>query len=104
MRLPPVTRMARIVVRDLDHNACYNRAQTLFAHLQHYDAQLQTNVRLEEPTPCPIARVADYYRHQVEMIANSPGVLQKLLAALRQDRLLISDMHTAVDVDPVALL
>jgi hypothetical protein len=38
------------------------------------------------------------------MIAASPGVLQKLLTALRHDRLLISDMHTAVDVDPVALL
>jgi primosomal protein N' (replication factor Y) len=104
MQLPPITRIARLVARDLDHAACYNRTQTLMQHLQHYNQQLQTHVRLEGPSPCPIARVADYYRHQIEMIAASPGALQKLLGALRQDRLLISDMHTAVDVDPVALL
>jgi primosomal protein N' (replication factor Y) len=104
MALPPVTRMARIVARDLDHAACVNRAQTLYDHLSRYNQQLQTGVHLRGPMACPIARVADYFRHQIEMTAPAAGQLQTLLAALRRDRLLISDSRTAVDVDPVALL
>jgi len=104
MDLPPVKRMARLVTRDLDHDQSYARAQSLFQHLQQYQQQLGTNVAFRGPMPCPIARVADYYRHQIEMTADTPTQLQSLLTALRNARLLVSDMHTAVDVDPVALL
>ncbi len=105
--LPPVTRMARIVVRDRDHVACAERAKTLFHHLDAFNRQLGTDVRLRGPAPCPIARVADFHRQQIELIADPPNpaaTLQKLMTALRNTKLLISDMHTAVDVDPVSLL
>jgi primosomal protein N' len=68
---------------------------------------LKTDIRLRGPAPCPIARIADYHRQQIELIAappNAAGKLQKLMTALRNSQLLISDAHTAVDVDPVALL
>jgi primosomal protein N' len=57
--------------------------------------------------PCPIARVASYYRMQIEIISPAPAAaagLQQLLAALRNARALVSDARTAVDVDPVDLL
>ena len=102
--LPPATRMARIVVRDKDHVAATARARELADHLAAYNAELGNKVRLRGPAPCPIARVAEFYRLQIELIAPDAATLQRLMTALRNTKLLISDMHTAVDVDPVALL
>jgi primosomal protein N' (replication factor Y) len=102
--LPPVTRMARIVIRDRDPVACHKRARELADHLTQFDAQLQTQVRLRGPAPCPVARIAGYHRHQIELIAPHAAAMQKLLTALRNSRLLHSDAHTAVDVDPVMLM
>jgi primosomal protein N' (replication factor Y) (superfamily II helicase) len=105
--LPPVTRMARIVIRDRDHMACYENAKTLARHLEAANRELSTGIRMRGPMPCPIARIADHHRQQIELIAappNAAGKLQKLMTALRNSKLLISDARTAVDVDPVALL
>ena len=105
--LPPISRMARIVVRDKDHMAGYENAKAMARHLEAADRELGTGVRMRGPMPCPIARIADFHRQQIELIASPPnaaGRLQKLMTALRNSRLLISDATTAVDVDPVALL
>ncbi len=105
--LPPVTRMARIVIRDKDHLAGYENAKTLARHLEQANHQLGTEIRMRGPAPCPIARIADHHRQQIELIATPPNAaakLQKLMTALRNSKLLISDAKTAVDVDPVALL
>jgi primosomal protein N' (replication factor Y) len=102
--LPPITRMARIVVRDRDHVACHAHARKLADALTTLDAQLQTQVRIRGPAECPIARIAEYHRQQVEMLAATPGTLQRLLTAMRNQHLLHADAHTAVDVDPVALM
>ncbi len=105
--LPPVSRMARIVIRDKDHIACYENAKALARHLQAANREIGTEIRMRGPAPCPIARIADHHRQQIELIATPPnaaGKLQKLMTALRNSKLLISDITTAVDVDPVALL
>ncbi|MFA9478393.1 primosomal protein N' [Phycisphaerales bacterium AB-hyl4] len=102
--LPPIGRMARIVVRDKDHYACAERAQTLATQMQQFNADAGGQVRLRGPMPCPIARIADYHRQQIEMLAASAGPLQTLLTATRNSGLLRADQHVAVDVDPVALL
>ena len=105
--LPPISRMARIVVRDKDHLVGYENAKKLAHHLEAANRELKTEVRLRGPMPCPIARIADFHRQQIELIATPPnaaGKLQKLMTALRNSQLLISDARTAVDVDPVALL
>ncbi len=105
--LPPISRMARIVVRDKDHVAGYENAKKLARHLEDANRELGTVVRIRGPVPCPIARIADHHRQQIELIAGPPnaaGKLQKLMTALRNSQLLISDATTAIDVDPVALL
>ena len=125
--LPPAARMARIVVRHRDYAACHEQAQTLARHLQQFNEQQGGHVRVRVPVPCPIARIADYHRQQIVLIAapdtpdttdtpdtagasavgTTPGpaaALQKLLTALRNARLLVSDASTAVDVDPLDLL
>ncbi|NBC10664.1 MAG: primosomal protein N' [Planctomycetes bacterium] len=102
--LPPISRMARIVVRDRDHTKAVAEARKLAASLKAFNDQLKLGVRLRGPAPCPLSRLADHHRQQVELLAQDAATLQKLMTALRNAKLLKSDTHTAVDVDPVALL
>ncbi|MFW6060157.1 MAG: replication restart helicase PriA [Phycisphaeraceae bacterium] len=102
--LPPITRMARIVVRDRDHVTCTERAQVLAAALHESNEAQGHAVRVRGPVPCPIARIAGFHRQQIELIAPDAAKLQRLLTTARNARALGSDAHTAVDVDPVALL
>ena len=105
--LPPIGRMARIVLRDTDHLANVQRAHTLAQQLQEANARLDLHVRLRGPAPCPIARIADHHRLQIELISPPPhgaAALQQLLTDCRNRHHLTSDTHTAIDVDPVSLL
>lgn len=102
--LPPAGRMARIVCRDRDPLVAQARATELRAHLDEANAMLGQPLRLRGPMTCPISRIASFHRRQVLLFAKDARSLQKVLGALRQARLLKSDAHTAVDVDPVNLL
>ncbi len=102
--LPPITRMARIVVRDRDHLKAAAHARDLAGHLGRINHDHNLGVHIRGPMPCPIARVAEHYRHELQLLAPDAGRLQRLMTTLRNARLLKSDQHTAVDVDPVMLL
>lgn len=101
--LPPVGRMARIVLRDPDQAAVQHRAHKLYDLLQQTNEQSQAGVRIRPPMACPIARIADHHRWQIELIAPTPGKLQQVVIPLRNQGL-TSDQHTAIDIDPVSLL
>lgn len=103
-QLPPAGRMARIVVRDRDHATSVELASELAGHLAHFNAEQGNHVQLRGPAACPIARVAEFYRQQIELVAPDAATLQKLMTALRNAKVLKSDATTAVDVDPVDLL
>ena len=102
--LPPATRMARIVMRHLDAVKLTVRAREIGGSLQQLEGELHTGTRLRGPMVCPIARVADFHRQQIEVLAPTAASVQKLLTAARNRLGLVSDQHTAVDVDPVSLL
>lgn len=104
MGLPPVGRMVRVVLRDVDHVKALTRATELAHNLEHAKAALKLDVHLRGPFPCAIARVADHHRFEVQLLAKSAAPLQQLMTELRNHGKLISDNHTAVDVDPVSLL
>lgn len=101
--LPPVVRMARIVVRNKDHVKCKIRSQKLTQRLMML-AKNYDNLTIEGPAPCPISRLDSYYRYSMEILANKPGILQNILTALRNEGLAKSDAATAIDVDPINLL
>ena len=104
MGLPPVGRMARVVLRDVDHVKALGRATELAGDLSRANDALGLGVRVRGPQPCPIARVADHHRFEIQLLAEKPGPIQRLMTELRNHGKLISDQHTAVDVDPVSLL
>ncbi|MHC5028718.1 MAG: primosomal protein N', partial [Planctomycetota bacterium] len=60
--------------------------------------------RVLGPAPCPIARISNRFRQQVELHAASPTILQQLLADARAAGHLRLGRTMAVDVDPLALL
>ncbi|MCX5660495.1 MAG: primosomal protein N' [Planctomycetota bacterium] len=102
--LPPAARMARIVVRDEDHIACTEQAQKLADGLAGCNATLGGQINLRGPSPCPIGRIAGYFRQQIELLGPDAAAIQRLLTAARNGKLLHADHRTAVDVDPVALM
>lgn len=102
--LPPATRMARIVLRHIDLAQCMATATTTADALQMIIDETSLRVRLRGPMPCPIARVAEHHRQQIELIAPDAATLQQLLTTARNAKLLHADATMAVDVDPVSLL
>lgn len=116
-RLPPVTRMARVVVRHREVQACMDAARLLADALRRHATALfgdpapgeddavamPRTVRVRGPAPCSIPRVADRHRWQVELLAESAGPLQRLLAAARGDGTIRPGELMQVDVDPMGV-
>ena len=107
--LPPVGRMARIVVRDTDHLEASRRAEQLADELKAMAqaapvGEGERGAWIKGPAPCALSRISDHYRFGIEIIAPTAGVVQRLLTEMRNRGLAVSDVNTAVDVDPVALL
>ena len=98
-------RMARIVTRDEQHERAWAHAEGLAGELDRAAGEQRLGgVRVMGPMDCAVARIAGQHRVAVEVVAPSAGVLHRLLASVRAARLLKSDAHTAVDVDPVSLM
>jgi len=102
--LPPITRMARIVVRDAKLENASKEAATLGISLREANERLGAGSMIRGPFPAPIARIGGYHRQQIELVAQDAASVQRLLSSLREAGLLISDAQTAVDVDPVSLV
>lgn len=100
-KLPPYTRLARIVVRDVDYTRCVNTARTIARRLAELADE---SMRLRGPAPCPISRIAGKHRQQIELLAESAQRLQEVLVAGRNEGLLHAGAGLVIDVDPIALL
>ncbi|MSR45209.1 MAG: primosomal protein N' [Phycisphaerales bacterium] len=100
--LPPIHRLARAIIRHENRS----EAQRIAAHLRAQLVSLPEarDVVIREPVPCPIARISDRWRIQIEILAATPAQLQQLLAAARSQAIVVPGEVLAVDVDPVALL
>jgi primosomal protein N' (replication factor Y) (superfamily II helicase) len=99
--VPPVTRMARVVVRDADYSKAMERAHGLAETLREAGGD---RLGVVGPMDCVIARIADKWRLAIEVTAGDPRVIQRAFGALRERGLLKSDAATAVDVDPIAMM
>jgi primosomal protein N' (replication factor Y) len=102
--LPPISRMARLVLRHRDLEKVEEEAKRTGEQLVRFNEALGLHVRIVGPIPPPISRIGGYHRMQIELIAASAGRLQRLIAAGREAGVLRSDAHMAVDIDPVSLL
>ncbi|MFO0827868.1 MAG: primosomal protein N' [Phycisphaerales bacterium] len=103
--LPPWRRLARLVVRDPGESTCARRAAGLAEALRGLD---EPSIEIRGPAPCPIARIANRYRHQIELLAPSAAELSRVLTRARNGGLFSGGVslgeELAIDVDPIALL
>jgi primosomal protein N' (replication factor Y) (superfamily II helicase) len=102
--LPPFARMARIILRHQDQQKLHEISQELSERLTTAAGQIKSEIRIRGPMPCPIGRIAGYYRNQIVLSAATPDPIQQLLAAVRAKGTLERADRVAVDVDPVSLL
>ena len=100
--LPPYRRMARIVVRHETLASAQNIVSEIRRALERLPEA--TGAHFRGPLPCPIARIADRFRIQLEILATDANALQRLIAAARNRAIFPSGEMCAVDIDPVALL
>jgi primosomal protein N' (replication factor Y) len=100
--LPPFKRMARVVVRHESETMARSIAQRIHDAIMALPETAECSVR--GPHPCPVTRVADRFRMQVEMLAPDAAALQRMVTAARNAGAFPGGEVAAVDVDPVALL
>ncbi len=100
--LPPVHRLARVIIRHEQQSQAEEIAAQVRGKLAGIPAAKSVIIR--DPAPCPIARIADRWRFQIEILAQAPATLQQFLAAARTLAILTPGEIMVVDVDPVALL
>ncbi|MBL9141715.1 MAG: primosomal protein N', partial [Phycisphaerae bacterium] len=100
--LPPWRRMVRFVVRHQDEESARTEAEELARGLAGLPES--SGVELRGPYPCPIARIADRWRMQIEAFNDGAAALQRMLAAARNAGVLRPGETVATDVDPVSLM
>ena len=104
--LPPVRRMARILVRDPGESKAWEHAEAIASRLAELPEAAETEIR--QPSACPISRVAGRYRVQLEVLADSPAAISRLLSSARSNGVFSGALalgeSVAIDVDPIALL
>ena len=111
--------MARVVIRDADEEKARVMAEELARALAIEAARMNAGdgagagtgtgagagaVEVVGPMPCPIARISDRWRMQVEITAPNAASLGRFLTAARNAKILRPGETYAVDVDPVALM
>jgi primosomal protein N' (replication factor Y) len=102
--LPPFNRMVRIILRDQDAEKLHALGDTLAAAVNDAVAAVGDGVTVKGPMPCPISRIAGYFRNQIVLTSARANQLQRVLARVRQEKGLAKSDRIAVDVDPVSLL
>jgi primosomal protein N' (replication factor Y) len=108
--LPPITRMARIVLRDEQLPKAEAHAQLIASELKSVlarhavDSPVAARTRIDGPMPCPISRIAGFHRLAIEIVSPQRMLIQQMLAELRSKGILVSDSRTAIDIDPIALM
>ena len=85
---------------------CTSSQRRLLSLLNENIAKLPQGqaVKLRGPMPCPISRIAGYFRNQIVMQSPRPEPLQELLKLIRASPIIWRPESVAVDVDPISLL
>lgn len=108
--MPPLSRMARIVLRDEDFTKVQKHANEVAAEIRAAAGKRGVgtpggpSLHVVGPMPCPVARIAGFHRYEIDLTSPARMLIQDVLADVRARGMLVSDASTAVDVDPMALM
>jgi primosomal protein N' (replication factor Y) len=98
--LPPITRMARVVVQHEDLTTCEQLSERVAAGLRALGPEGGVTLG---PMPCPLPRLRGRHRREVLLTASTGQGLQSWLHQALAERMLHGPA-IMVDVDPISLL
>jgi primosomal protein N' (replication factor Y) len=105
---PPYHRLARVIIRGREQEACAAFAESLAAafHRTHDTLSRTTplEVRMLGPAEAPIFRLKGYFRYHFQMQSASAGMLHQVLRAVLPTLRTPSGIEYTVDVDPFNML
>lgn len=101
-RLPPFSRMVRLIVRHADQERAEQGAAALAAGIKKLLAG--SAVRMLGPQPAAVKRIRNEFRFEVQLLSDKPGVIQKALLGNMGELSRGARAEIVADVDPVNLL
>ena len=104
-RMPPYTRLARLVLADADETQVREASQSLAEQTSRLiGEQRSTSAEVLGPMRSALTRLRKRYRYEIMIRADTAADLQRLFDGLRAERLLHPRVSSfTVDVDPVSL-
>ena len=97
--VPPITRMARFIIRDRTFENAAGRADSLSDRLRSIASE---GVTVSAASTCVLPRIADRFRFDVIVTAPTSQTLQAFLKLARKSVCASRDL--AVDIDPISML
>jgi len=102
--LPPLWRLAMIVLRDPKYDRLEVAAKAMRKRLDRIIARQQLPARIRGPMPAVISRIQRFHRIQIIVQTPDAAAMRRLFAALRSERPIRPAVKIAIDIDPVNLL
>jgi primosomal protein N' (replication factor Y) len=97
--VPPVTRMARFILKEHSFDLAAGRAKSLEDRLRSIGGE---GITISEAAPCVLPRLADRFRFDITVTASTSKVLQEFLGAVRKN--VTPSRVITIDVDPISML
>ena len=98
-QVPPITRMARFIVRDQKFEHAAGRAESLAHQLQSVATE---GIVISQAAACVLPRISDRFRFDVVVTAPTSKELQSFLQNAR--RTVKPSRDLAIDIDPISML
>jgi len=104
LKLPPFTRLLRIVLADTDVLRLRDEAERMVSRIRTLLERQGIRPRIFGPHPAPIERIRDKHRQDLLLFFNTAGDLITAVELLKSEGTLRSKAKTVtLDVDPVSL-
>lgn len=99
---PPFTTAVRVILRG-EHEAFVEQsAQSLVDLLRQRAPQVQPDIRVAGPAPCPLLRLHGNFRYHVQLQAQSLADLQRLWRETEPQFRPVKEVEYVVDVEPLS--
>lgn len=101
MKMPPFTRLARLVVRGKDENRVKSDIEKIGTILREKN---NFNITILGPAPCILNKLNNNYRYQILLKCTSITKIQNLLKLTKENFKISSKNFLEIDIDPIDLL
>ena len=102
--LPPYWRLSSIVLRDMNYEKLEEACGKMRKQIDNIVQRQNLKLKIRGPMPAIINRIQRFHRMQIIIQAPQPATMQKLFAALREQKPIRPAVKIVIDIDPVNLL